>query len=58
MRNVCEGADQKDLSQPREGDLLKIAPTQTFVTFDHRPREGLKRSRWHANAGQIESAAT
>jgi hypothetical protein len=54
---MSEGADQKDLSQPT-GLITQIAPTQTFVTFDHRLREGLKRDRWHTSAGQIESAAT
>ena len=43
MRNVSEGADQKDLSQPI-GVISKIAPTQTFVTFAHSQREGLKRT--------------
>ena len=57
MRIGSDGADQKDLSQTK-GLITKIAPTQTFVTFDHRSREGLKRNRWHTNAGQIESAAT
>jgi hypothetical protein len=57
MRIGSDGADQKDLSQTK-GLITRIAPTQTFVTFDHRLREGLKRRCWHANAGQIESAAT
>jgi hypothetical protein len=39
-----QGADQKDLSQPKEGDLSN-APTQTLVTIAQCRREGTSAGR-------------
>ena len=44
MRNVSEGADQKDLSQTILGDLQYRPDPDVRATFAHRQREGLKRS--------------